>query len=84
MEHGILSKKGQGIIEAAFVVIIVILLLGGIINIWIWANNQIVRRQMRYNQTRVAAGAAVDNYQLQWPVYRPEALGENKVLLDAP
>lgn len=83
MEHTVLGKKGQGTIEVTLVVVIVILLLSGIINIWIWANNQIVRRQMRYNETRVAAGTAVDNYQLQWPVYRPQELGEDKVLPNA-
>ena len=83
MEDRVL-EKGQGILESTFVIIIVILLLGGIINIWLWANNQIVGRKLRYNASRVAAGTSSDNYTLQWPVYTPPELGENKVLLDAP
>lgn len=81
MENRILNKKGQGILEATFAIIITLVLLGGIINIWTWANNQIVKRQVRYNQTRVTAGTATDDYKLQWPVYHPEELDENKVLL---
>jgi len=83
MAHRIL-EKGQGILESTFVIILMVLLLGGVFNIWLWANNQIVRRQMRYNATRVAAGTSLDNYPLQWPVYTPQSLAENKVVLEAP
>ena len=81
MENRVLNKKGQGILEATFAIIITLVLLGGIINIWAWANNQIVKRQVRYNQTRVTAGTATDDYALQWPVYNPPELKEDKVLL---
>ena len=76
--------KGQGTLETTFVLIIMVLLLGGILNIWLWANKHMVMRQMRYNQSRVAAGTSSDTYTLQWPVYSPEELNEDKVLLDAP
>lgn len=78
------NKKGQGMLETTFVLIIIVLLLGAVINIWIWANNQIVGRKLRYNESRVAAGTSSDTYTLQWPVYTPEELKEDKVLLDAP
>lgn len=78
------DKKGQGTLEMAFVLIIAVLLLGGILNIWLWGNKQMVVRQLRYNQSRVAAGTSSDTYTLQWPVYTPEELKEDKVLLDAP
>lgn len=84
MADKFLSQKGQGILESAFVIILMVLLLGAIINIWAWANSQIVKRQLRYNASRVAAGESSDTYVLRWPVYAPEALGENKVLLNAP
>lgn len=77
-------KKGQSTLETTFVMILVTLLLGGILNIWLWANNQMVKRQKRYNETRVAAGTSADAYTLQWPVYTPDALAEEKVLLEAP
>jgi len=82
--NGLMNKKGQGALEMTFVLIIVVLLLGGILNIWLWANKQIVVRQLRYNESRVAAGTSADTYTLQWPVYSPEELNEDKVLLNAP
>jgi len=78
------NKYGQGMLEMASVLIIIVLLLGAVINIWLWANNQIVKRQLRYNESRIAAGTSSDTYTLQWPVYTPEELKEDKVLLDAP
>lgn len=74
--------KGQSTLETAVVFIIIILFLGGITKIWLWANNQIVQRQLRYNAGRVAAGTSSDTYTLQWPVYTPPALTEEEVLLD--
>ena len=71
-------------LETTFVLIIVVLLLGGILNIWLWLNTQLVSRKLRYNDTRVDAGTSSDTYRLQWPVYTPEELKEEKVLLDAP
>ena len=77
-------KKGQGLLEMAFVTILMVLLLGGVINIWIWGNNQIVKRQRLYNASRVGAGTSLDSYNLQWPVYIPDELSEGQVLLNAP
>ena len=48
---------------------------------WFWANNQIVKRQLEYNQTRVVAGTSVDGYAQVWPVYQPDELTEDVVLL---
>lgn len=84
MGDRILNHKGQGILETTFVMIIMVLFLGGVINIWLWANKQMVKRQVRYNAGRVVAGTSSDSYTLQWPAYQPEELGEERVLLDAP
>lgn len=88
------DTKAQGMLEAAIALIIIILFLGGIIKIWFWANNQIVQRQVRYNETRVAAGTSTDEYKLNdpnptygsphpWPVYTPDSLTEEEVLLES-
>ncbi len=74
------NLKGQVILETSLVTLIIILLLGGILNIWLWGNKQIVERQQRYNATRVAAGTSSDDYTLRWPVYTPPALTEDMVL----
>lgn len=98
MDYAILKmdKKGQGTLEMTFVLITAVLLLGGILNIWLWENKQAVKRQVEYNRTRRAAGTSYDSYKLNdndpehperyhpWPVYSPEELKEDKVLLDAP
>lgn len=78
------KRKGQSLIEITFVIIIFVLLLGGITNIWIWANKQIVKRQVNYGASRVRAGTSSDSYILQWPIYTPESLTEDKVILQAP
>lgn len=81
------NSVGQSILEVMITFVLVSTFLAGIMHIWIWGNNQIVKRQIRYNQTRVAAGNATDDYKLNdeknkhpWPVYEPDKLGEDKVL----
>ncbi len=75
-------KKGQASIETALAFIAMVLLLGGITNIWLWANTQMVKRQVAYNEGRVNAGQAITGYTLCWPTPAPAQLKEGKVLLD--
>lgn len=74
------NLQGQILLETSLAIIIVVLLLAGILNIWLWGNKQIVERQGRYNATRVVAGTSTDSYMLQWPVYKPGELTEDMVL----
>lgn len=80
------AKKGQAMIEATVSFVMVILLLAGITNIWIWGNRQIVERQVRFNATRVEAGTSTDSYELVWgpQVYTPAELTEEDVLRGGP
>lgn len=84
MGDRILNKKGQSTLETAVIFVTVILLLAGITQMWFWANNQIVQRQLRYNAGRVSAGNSTDTYTFadHWPVYTPPSLTEEEVLLD--
>jgi hypothetical protein len=75
------NRKGQSTLETALIFIVLIAFLMGLTNIWIWSNNQIVHRQVEYNNSRVEAGTAIDNYTLKWPVYTPPDLTENEVIL---
>jgi len=79
-----MTRKGQGILEMTFVIILMTLMIGGILNIWFWANNRIVARQRQYNASRVVAGTSSDTYQLLLPNYTQANLTEEQVLLDAP
>ena len=82
MNNKFRDKKGQGVLETAVVFVCFALLIGGIMQIWLWGNNQIVRRQRNYNATRRAAGTAgleTFLYIPQWPAvpnpaFRDEAL----------
>jgi len=80
------AKKGQAMIEATVTMVIVVLLLAGIVNIWLWGNRQIVERQVRFNATRVQAGTSSDSYELVWgpKVYTPPELTEEDVLRGGP
>jgi len=74
------QQRGQGMVETAVIFILIFLLLGGIIRIWLWSNNQIVQRQLRYNAGRIEAGTAEDDYTLQWPLEPPQPLTEDEVI----
>lgn len=79
-----LNNKGQATIETAAIFIVLILLFGGIFNIWLWGNKQIVKRQRAYNKSRVEAGTSSDKYELKWPLEKAESLKENTVVLTPP
>ncbi|MDD5431578.1 MAG: hypothetical protein PHO70_01105 [Candidatus Omnitrophica bacterium] len=81
------NNKGQNTLEITLVLIIMISLLYGVINVWLWGNKQIVKRQISYNNSRIQAGTAKDVYlEPVWWDYRGkdaiEKLTENQVLID--
>jgi hypothetical protein len=76
------NRRGQGALEVAIVLILVVLLVGGITKIFFWATTSIVDRQISYNQGRLFAGRSMDGYVLQWPLsYKPPALTDGDVML---
>ena len=78
-----INIKGQSMLEACIIFIILVLFLAGAMKIWLWSNSQFVYRQRDYNTSRVEAGTAIDGYTLQWPLdYTPEELTEDYVLVD--
>jgi hypothetical protein len=79
-----MNTRGQGMIESIVAIVVAVILLFGLINIWIWGNTQIVRRQMRYGESRVAAGTSSDTYQLQWPMNSSTNLTEEEVIPNSP
>jgi len=74
------NKRGQSTLETAVVLFMLVLFLGSVTNIWLWMNNQIVKRQIEYNATRVEAGTSLNAYKMVWPVYTPDSLAECEVI----
>ena len=50
-------KKGQVTLEFALIFVIMIALLAGLISLWKWSSDNIIRRQIDYNATRQTAGS---------------------------
>lgn len=85
------NKKGQAILEVSISFILLIVLLCGILKVWFWFNNNMVKRQVGYNATRVQAGTSRDDYTLHWPLYqnkndpaepyRPEPISDKDIML---
>ncbi len=83
MGNKILNKSGQSTLETVVILVIMLSLLMGITQIWLWTNRQIVRRQVRYNDTRLLAGQSSDWYVVPlWgpSVNKPTELKEQEVL----
>lgn len=77
------NKRGQSNLETAVAFIMMVLLLGGVTKVWLWANTAIVKRQVEYNKTRVESGQAELEYALHWPLdYTPVSLNAEDVILD--
>jgi hypothetical protein len=84
MGNKILNKRGQSTLETVVILVMMLSLLMGITQIWLWTNRQIVRRQVRYNNTRLIAGQSSDWYLLPlWGplINKPTELKEEDVLL---
>jgi len=68
--------------ETAVVILITFLLVGGLVKLWFWSNNQIVRRQKNYNATRTAAGQSgleTFLYVPQWPAVENPAYRDERI-----
>jgi hypothetical protein len=50
-------KKAQVTLEFTTIFVIIIALLFGLLSLWKWSSDNIVRRQCQYNETRVQAGS---------------------------
>ena len=55
-------RRGQGTLELAVSLILIIILIGGVTKNWLWGNQQFITRQRWYNLTRVLAGHSNDVY----------------------
>lgn len=49
-------KKAQATLEFTVAFVIITALLLGMLSLWKWSSDRIVKRQLEYNSTRVEAG----------------------------
>jgi len=50
--------RGQSTLELTAALVVIVILLIGSVKIFLWLNDSMVRRQVNYEATRVAAGSA--------------------------
>ena len=50
-------RKGQATLEFTLIFIITAALLVGLLGLWRWSSDKIIKRQIDYNTTRVQAGS---------------------------
>ncbi len=53
-----MRKKAQATLEFTLIFVITVALLLGLLGLWKWSSDNIVKRQLRYNATRVGAGSS--------------------------
>ena len=52
-----MSGKGQATLEFTVIFVIMVVLLAGLFNLWKWSSDNIIKRQVFYNDTRVRYGS---------------------------
>ncbi|MFA5311072.1 MAG: hypothetical protein WC355_02030 [Candidatus Omnitrophota bacterium] len=52
-----MKRKAQATLEFTLIFVIIAVLIFGLLTFWKWSSDNIVKRQVRYNQTRVQAGS---------------------------
>lgn len=71
------NRKAQVILETTIAFILMCLFFLGIINIWLWADTQIVKRQKNYNNSRLQAGQEGSGF-VTWS--NPDKLEEESII----
>ncbi|PIS34256.1 MAG: hypothetical protein COT38_01050 [Candidatus Omnitrophica bacterium CG08_land_8_20_14_0_20_41_16] len=64
-----MRDKAQATLEFTLIFVIMVALLAGLLGLWKWSSDNIIRRQLNYNATRVAEGSTPSSSApLQLPV----------------
>lgn len=50
-------SRGQATLEFTLIFVIMVALLFGLLGLWKWSSDNIIRRQLEYNAGRVSAGS---------------------------
>ena len=63
------KQKAQVLLEITLVFVALLLFFVGMLNIWFWFNNDLVKRQKDYISSRDQRG--------RWPIHEPEIKDED-------
>ena len=59
-------NKGQATLEFTLIFVIMVALTLGLLGLWKWSSDNIVKRQLEYNKTRVEAGSTTPGAPEKW------------------
>jgi hypothetical protein len=59
-------NKAQATLEFTLIFVIMAALVMGLLGLWKWSNDNIVKRQLDYNTTRITAGSATPGAPEKW------------------
>jgi hypothetical protein len=73
-------SRGQATLEFSLIFIIMVALLFGLLGLWKWSSDNIIKRQLRYNETRIQAGSRTSPGEPGKP-FTAEDIQENQLYL---
>jgi len=74
-------KKAQVTLEFTLIFVIIVALLSGLLTFWKWSSDNIVKRQVRYNATRVQAGSNTPGEPSGSGVFEAAPVSNNQVYM---
>jgi len=60
------NNTGQATLEFTLIFVIMVFLLMGLLGLWKWSSDNIIKRQVAYNGSRVGAGSTNRGGPLKW------------------
>jgi len=75
-----MSKNGQVTLEFTLIFVIMVALLAGLLSLWKWSSDNIIKRQINYNSTRAQAGQ-ISSGETPPTTYEAEKMAEKDVYL---
>ena len=74
-------RKAQITLEFTLISVIIIVLLSGLFTFWKWSSDNIVKRQVRYNRTRLQAGSNTPGEPSGSGVFEASPIQENQLYM---
>lgn len=74
-----MMNKAQATLEFTLIFVIMVALVMGLLGLWKWSSDNIVKRQLSYNSTRLQAGSSSPGEPTQ--AFQAAAAGENAFYL---